>query len=92
MSEVCDYETLKAFLSELDPSMSDCAARIVRVRRLMDESCAIGCINIGQWGTLIDQVSVLRVRCMNSESHPLVQDVTSSCNREKRAKSDDADK
>jgi hypothetical protein len=62
MTVALDIEQLEILLLQLDPSALDCRAKIVRLRRMMDEACDQRMISISQWRSLLDRISVAQAK------------------------------
>ena len=55
-----DHLRIKATVRSLDPTKTDCCARIAAVRIEMDEACNHGLMTIRQWSDLLDAVAVVQ--------------------------------
>jgi hypothetical protein len=60
MTIALDNGQLEILLLQLNPSALDCRAKIVRLRRLMDEACDQRIINMSQWRSLLERISIVQ--------------------------------
>jgi hypothetical protein len=62
MSIALNHDQLETLFLQLDPAGLDCRAKIIQLRRLMDEACDQRTINMQQWRTLLERISFLQAR------------------------------
>lgn len=76
MSIALDHHQLEKFLLRLNPAELDCRAKILQLRRLMDEACDQRTINISQWRSLLERISLIQANHVRFEPdgwrHPIV--------------------
>ncbi len=62
MSIPLNNDQLEMLLLRLEPTDLDCRAKILQLRRLMDEACDQGTVNMQQWRSLLERISCLQAR------------------------------
>jgi hypothetical protein len=61
------HNELEALLVRLKPGELDCRAKIVQLRRLMDEACDQRTVTLHQWRSLRERISLVQAEHVQFE-------------------------
>lgn len=67
MSTSLNHDQLEILLLRLNPTDLDCRAKIVQLRRLMDAACDQRSVNMQQWRSLLDRISLVQAKHVQYE-------------------------
>jgi hypothetical protein len=62
MTIALDHDQLESLLLRLNPTDLQCRAKILQLRRLMDEACDQRAITMKQWRSLLERISFIQAK------------------------------